>query len=320
MTNFKDMVNNASVTADGKKLVFSKWTPRATSYIGDLVEGGRHLLNLRHFPLSESSDGLGRWTSDSKATFLNSDRTGTRALYKQFLDSDVPLGPLVMPPDGTDCANWTPDGKWILYFGYGSNPNTGPQVQKPVMRAPRNGGPSQQLIIAARQSSLLACSFSASGGCAIAEPTEDRKQLVMSALDPIKGRGSELARIALDPNDENWFFDLSADGSRIAVTRTPADPIQILSVHGQPIQEIRIKGWSNIRSVTWAPDGKGLYVVAGVHAGVKVLYVDLKGNAYPLWEYKWAYGDTVAFPSPDGRHLALSGWTSSSNIWMMENF
>jgi serine/threonine protein kinase/dipeptidyl aminopeptidase/acylaminoacyl peptidase len=320
MTNFKDMVNKASVTADGKKLVFTKWTPRMTAYIGDLAEGGKRLLNLRHFPLSESSDGLRDWTQDSKALFLISNRTGQYALYKQFLDSDVPLGPLVMPPDGTDCASWTPDGKWILYFAHGSDPNKGPSMQpKPVMRAPRNGGPSQQLFIGARQS-LLACSFSASRGCAIAEPTEDRKQLVMSALDPIKGRGSELARIALDPNEENWFFDLSADGSRIAVTRTPVDPIQILSVHGQPIQEVRIKGWSNIQSVTWAPDGKGLYVVAGVHAGLKVLYVDLKGNAYPLWEYKWVSGDTLASPSPDGRHLALSGWTSSSNIWMMENF
>ena len=191
---------------------------------------------------------------------------------------------------------------------------------KPVMRAPRNGGPSQQLFIATRQSSLLACSFSASGGCAIAEPTEDRKQLVMSALDPIKGRGSELARIALNPNEENWFFDLSADGSRIAVTRTPADPIQIFSLHGQPIQQIRVKGWDNILAFSWAPDGQGLYVVAGVHAGHVVLYVDLRGNGYPLWENKGASGETLARASPDGRHLALSGFSASSNIWMMENF
>jgi eukaryotic-like serine/threonine-protein kinase len=321
MTHFKELsVNSSSVTADGKKLVFAKWTPRVTSYVGDLVAGGRHLLNLRHFPLSESSDGLGRWTSDSKATFLISDRTGTHAIYKQPFDSDVPVGPLVVPPDGTRYASWTPDGKWVLYLGHGNDPNKGPGGQpEPVLRAPPNGGSSQQLLTAAK-GSLLTCGVSPSAGCVIAEPTEDRKQLIISALNPIKGRGSEFVRIALDPNDDNWSFDLSADGSRIAVTRTPADPIQILSVHGQPIQQIRVKGWNKILTFSWAADGKGLYVVAGVHGGHEVLYVDLKGNAYPLWENRGAAGETLAYPSPDGRHLALSGWTSSSNMWMLENF
>jgi eukaryotic-like serine/threonine-protein kinase len=320
ITHFKELsINNASVTSDGKKLVFTKWIPRMVSYIGDLTKDRKRLLNVRHFPPSESSDGLGMWTSDSKAAFLISNRNGVPAIYKQPLDADLPLGPLVKPADGTRCASWTPDGNWIVYFGHGKNDELGFRQPEPVMRAPIKGGPSQQLFIAATWS-LLACSRSPSVGCAIAEPTEDRRQFIVSALDPMKGRGPELARVAIDPNDESWHFDLSPDGSRIAVIRTPSDPIQILSLKGQPITQFRVKGWNKIREFLWAPEGKGLYVTAVTHLNDVVLYVDLEGNAYPLWENKGASGETLAYPSPDGRHLAVQGWTSSSNIWMMENF
>ena len=323
VTNFKDPwstnVNNASVTSDGMKLVFTRWTPRIISYIGDLAKDRKHLLNVRHFPLTESSDGLGRWTPDGKAILLSSDRNGANALYEQPLDTDVPLGPLVKPPDGVRCASWTPDGKWIVYFGYGKNGELGVEQAAPVMRAPKNGGPSQPLFMAAGWS-LLACGLPPSGVCAVAEPSDDRKRLIISTLDPLKGRGPALARVALDPNEENWHFDLSADGSRIAVTRSPTSPIQILSLHGEPIREVQVKGLNRILRFNWAPDGRGLYVTAVTHLNDVILYVDLQGNAYPLWENKGASGETLAYPSPDGRHLALYGWTSSSNIWMIENF
>jgi hypothetical protein len=54
------------------------------------------------------------------------------------------------------------------------------------------------------------------------------------------------------------------------------------------------------------------------HHGV-LLYVDLKGNARVLWQYKgdeWGYG----LPSPDGRYLAIQGRETNSNVWMLEGF
>jgi hypothetical protein len=77
-----------------------------------------------------------------------SDRTGRFAIYKQALDSDVPEGPLVLPPDGTRSARATPDGKWILYFGERTDNAPPAEGAEPVMRAPIGGGPSQQLFIA----------------------------------------------------------------------------------------------------------------------------------------------------------------------------
>jgi Tol biopolymer transport system component len=164
------------------------------------------------------------------------------------------------------------------------------------------------------------CARSPSELCAIAEPSDDRTQEIITTLDPLKGRGPELARFALDPNDNDWFSDLSPDGTRIAATRSPAGPVYILSVRGPAVQQINVKGWDNLQEFTWASDGKGLFVVANVRGASVLLYVDLQGNSHVLRENTGATGDILAFPSPDGRHLAIQSRTMSGNMWMMENF
>jgi len=153
----------------------------------------------------------------------------------------------------------------------------------------------------------------------IAEPSEDNKQAILTRLDSLKGRGPELARFALDPNEKYWWIEVSPDGSRIAATRTPSGPIYVLSPQGQPIQQIQVKGWSNVQAFSWTADGKGLFVVAGIRGGRVVLRMDLQGNANVVWENTGGSGETLAVPSPDGRHLAMQGWTTTGNMWMLEN-
>jgi hypothetical protein len=156
--------------------------------------------------------------------------------------------------------------------------------------------------------------------CLIGEPTEDGKQLAVSVLEPMKGRGPVLFRFPLVANDENWFLDLSPDGTQVAATRTPEGPIYILSSGGRVQKHFRVKGWTNLESFFWTADAKGLFVTAGVRNGKEVLHTDLQGNAHVLWENTGGSGETEARPSPDGHHLALNGWTSNGNIWLMENF
>jgi len=54
--------------------------------------------------------------------------------------------------------------------------------------------------------------------------------------------------------------------------------------------------------IGWAPEGKGLYCTSQSLEGDTFLYVDLKGNARVLWQFKGGSGCGV--PSPDGRYLA----------------
>jgi serine/threonine protein kinase len=318
LTNWSgSCLSGMSETSDGKKLAFLKSSGKQTSFLADLVRGGTRILKPRHFPLSESSEGAVGWTPDSKAILFNSNRSGHNAIYRQALDQDIAEA-VVTEGFGRD-ARVTPDGKNLVYLGIGENGATPTSAPEPVMRVSITGGPSQQLFIA-HTFSLLSCARSPSDLCVIGEPTEDGKQLIVTAFDPLKGRGAELFRLALVANDKNWFLDISPDGTRVAVTRTLAGPIYILSIDGQVLQQVQVKGWSNLEFLNWAADGKSLFVSAEVRNGKELLQVDLQGNVHPLWENSGGSANTEAYPSPDGRHLAFHGWTTNGNMWMLENF
>jgi len=78
LTNWSGFcMSGTSETSDGKKLAFLKWAGKQTSFLADLTEGGTRILRLRHFPLSESSDGVVDWTPDSKAIFFSSNRSAS---------------------------------------------------------------------------------------------------------------------------------------------------------------------------------------------------------------------------------------------------
>ena len=318
LTKWSDScLGSMSVTADGKRLVFLKWAGHLTSYLADLTAGGTRILNLRHFPRSESSDGIADWTRDSKAMILISNRTGHFGVYKQSLDEDD-AQPVALEGYGRN-PKVTPDGQTILYLGQGEH-NAGPGMEpEPVLRVPMSGGPSQRLFVA-RRWSMLNCSRSILAGCVIAEPTEDLTQLVFSVLDADKGRGPELLRFEIDAKANDWWFDLSPDGTYIAATRSSAGPIYILSLRGLPTRQVTLKNFNNLLAFAWSADSKGLFVVAGIKGGRAVLYTDLHGNTHPLWEALGGSAETLAVPSPDGRHIAMQGWTTSGNMWMLENF
>jgi hypothetical protein len=76
----------------------------------------------------------------------------------------------------------------------------------------------------------------------------------------------------------------------------------------------------------WEPDGKALLVTASGAAppGDLLLHVDLEGRAQVVWQHKGVTGFNYeairGVPSPDGRHLAVLGYTNDSNVWLLENF
>jgi Tol biopolymer transport system component len=305
-------------TSDGKRIVFVRWEQHITSYVADLVAEGTRILEPKRFPMSESSDAVADWAPDSKSTILVSNRSGRYGIYKQSLDKDT-AEPIVTQGFHRD-AHMSPDGKSVIYFGIGENgpwPIKGPE---PVMRASIAGGPSPQRLFTASPGSLLSCARSPSELCAIGEPTEDGKQLTVSAFDPLKGRGVELFRITLGPNDGNWRLNVSPDGTRFAALPSSVGPINIYSLEGEILQTVRLKGWSHLQSSIWAADGKSLFVTANIRGGTVVLHVNLQGNAHVMWKNAGISLETLAHPSPDGRHLEFDGWTMNGNMWMLENF
>jgi Tol biopolymer transport system component len=156
----------------------------------------------------------------------------------------------------------------------------------------------------------------------LVEVSQDEKQLTLAAFDPLKGRGQVLRSIEKDSNADFPGEALSPDGTTFALSKGGEAEIRIslLSLSGGSDREITVKGWPNLTGLDWSPDGKGLYVGSVSPQTRTLLYVDLKGDARVLWQYKASFGEIWGLPSPNGRYLAIGGHVLNSNLWMLEGF
>lgn len=272
------------------------------------------------------------WTADSKAVIFNSNRNGHWGIFRQSLDADL-AEPIVNGPEDAVGARVSPDGAWVLYETAPKNAGAArstvwqrpakhfehmlsPSTPVPLMRVAITGGPAQLVLVARLRG--YRCAKASATLCVLCEQTPDRKQLIFTTLEPLKGRGRELARFDADPTaDYDW--DLSPDASFIDIRKNREPRLSMLSLTGQGPRELIVKGWSTLINLDWAADGKGLFTSGLVQRGSVLLYVDLQGNAHPLWEQRGSL-ITWAIPSRDGRHLALSAWTTNTNFWLLENF
>ena len=314
LTSWPGFCNSAlSATADGKRLVFLKQALRFSTYVSDLNAARTRLTNTTHFTLTENFDIPEDWTADGKAIILKSNRTGHYGIYMQALN-EAAAKPLTSGQNNVWNGHVSPDGKWVLY----QRDMTPPEE---ILRVPISGG-LPEVITTTRSDGFFSCAKTPSDLCVILEPTEDRKQIVITALDPAKGRGSEIIRFPLDTRTNSWDSNhaaLSPDAACIAVISSLEGTLKIVSLRGQPPQEIRLKDWSNLQTVVWDASGTGLLVSDGIQGGTVLLGVDLRGQAHVLWR-NHGFNLTNARPSPDGRHLAILGSSVDSSIWMMENF
>jgi Tol biopolymer transport system component len=286
-------------------------------YVADVEANGTQITTPRRLMLTESWDHPTAWTADSKAVVFFSDRKGHGSIFKQSLQGDAPE-PIETGPGDAIVPRISPDGAWILYVVHPKE--GGLSAPARLMRIPVAGGPAE-LVLTANIVDSHRCARSPATVCAIAERSADRRQLIFTSFDPKYGRGGELTRLDVNPTSTDYVWDLSPDGTRIALRdRSEQQHIMIISLTGHPPQAFQVKGWILAEyGLDWTADGKGLFVSSPVPGGVALLHLDLQGNARPLWEQK---GGSVTWgvPSPDGRHLAMPGNTQNSNIWTIQNF
>jgi eukaryotic-like serine/threonine-protein kinase len=308
-------LDHTTVTADGKRMVFKESFPGKSSvYVATIQASHTRITNPTLLTFSEGQNQPMGWTADSKAVIFISNRNGHWGIFKQSLNADT-AEPIVNPPEDMGEVRLSPDSKWILYDIVPKD--AGPTTEVPLMRVATTGGPSQLLFVR-KHAYGLRCAKPPATLCVFGEKSEDRKQLVFRALDPLKGPGRELARFDSDP-EADYDWDLSPDMTHIAIRKNMEPGLEIISLTGQATHRFTIRGWSTFISMDWAVDGKGIFTSALVQRGSILLYVDLNGNAYPIWEQNGSQG-TWASPAPDGRHVAVSGFTSMANLWMAENF
>jgi DNA-binding winged helix-turn-helix (wHTH) protein/Tol biopolymer transport system component len=308
-----------SASADGKRLVLRKATLQSQVYLGELTAGGTRMKPPRRLTNDEAIDYPTAWTPDSKTVLFVSNRNGTWGIFKQAISQQT-SEPVVTGPQDASYPRLSADGAWILYV---ESPRTHPYPAPPdlLMRIPVIGG-VPQIVLETRNWEDFWCTRAPASLCVIDEKSQDQKQFVITAFDPLKGRGKVLRT---RENDSSHDYDCTApspDGSTYAISRSGEAEIHIrlLSLSGGSDREITVKGWPNITGLDWSPDGKGLYCGSVSPQGSTLLYVDLKGNARVLWQYKAASLQIWGAPSPDGRYLGIGGAVTNDNVWMVEGF
>ena len=165
---------------------------------------------------------------------------------------------------------------------------------------------AMQLVLTAHGWTDHRCARAPATLCLVGEQTKDQKQLTLTAFDPQKGRGLQVAKIATSPGfGYNW--DLPPDRSQVALL-FPAGENRVRFLPqglagGQP-RDLVINGWYGFDSLDWAVDGKGLYVSSSSSRSAKLLYIDVNGHASAIWAegQPWHLGRPFPRWAPLGDH------------------
>jgi serine/threonine protein kinase len=309
-----------TATADGKRLaaIFERDEPDV--YVADLQSGPR-LVNTKRLTLDSKADFPHAWTPDGSAVIFESDRGGNFDLFKQSPTEQVPETIVAAPTDDV-LAQVVPGGRWLLYIAGLAD---GKWSHWQLMRVSLSGGKPEKVLDGDPQLQFR-CPVATSGSC-ILRRDQAHSQFVFYALDPISGKGGELARTAWMTNLlEDW--DISPDGSTVAMPdhNSPNGRIRLVSLHrraGQPVErDVEVPQFGPLRSVTWALGQPGWFAAAQMRSDQhftadQLIYIEPDGHARLLYR---SVSNTWAVPSPDGRHLAFVDDGVDSNVWMIERF
>ncbi|MBV8672403.1 MAG: protein kinase [Acidobacteriaceae bacterium] len=302
-------------TSDGQRLAVLKSEYQTNVYVAELMAGGAKLTTPRRLTFEDKGSWPQAWTNDGKAVLIWSDRNGSQQMFLQRVDQQI--AELVAGgQEITFLTRFTPDGKSVLYVLATGDADNAPLR---IMRTGISDNTSQMLVEAPRIGNL-ACSRAPSNLCFFALTSEDQKKIMFKSLDPANGNTRELLTMDNRPGSlVNWMP--SPDGSRLifADFNPMEGRLRLLPLDGTPPKDIEVKGWAGFNSVDWAADGKSFFVSSQSPTSTTLLHVDLEGHAIPLWDQPGGFR-TWAIAAPNGRDLAIAGETTSSNVWMIENF
>jgi len=304
-----------SATADSRRLTFLKYTYEADVFVGEVDLKVKRLGGMRRLTLDEHNDLPTSWTGDSKSVIFFSDRNGFSNIFRQSLD-DTAAEALTSGPEYKWGPRLSSDGKWIHYLSAKSPPFMLVSHAN-LMRIPADGG-APQLILSGEGMADHRCARAPVRLCIFDEVPAGQSKRMLYAYDPENGRGRQI--LSLDPNPYgNW--DLSPDGKTIAVSRfnTHEGRIRFYSLDGKMTSELVVPGWSGFNGLDWSAEGKGLFISSSDPRRSTLIYVTREGEVRTLWEPN-ASATTWGVQSFDSKHVAVSGGSFDSNVWMIEGF
>jgi DNA-binding winged helix-turn-helix (wHTH) protein/Tol biopolymer transport system component len=306
--------NCLTLTADGRRLAFLKSRIQLDVYVGELGSDGSSLGPPRRVTLDNR--GLGStpdsWTADSRAILFASDRNGKEEIFRQGPNESLAEAVVQLPGDHPSDALPTPDGSWILYHDHVPSSSQADASSQRLMRLPVAGGsPEQVLELPAASSFEYRCPLKA-GSCVLSQ--KQGRELLFYSLDPVRGKGRLLGKTdRWAPRLLSWAWDVSPDGSRVAVVSSGNN---ILTLANGAWHEIPVDARWGTEYIAWTADGEGFLATSDK---LDLLHITTAGKVNVLMHNDRAQWPAWPVPSPDGKYLAFQAQTNDFNAWMIEN-
>jgi eukaryotic-like serine/threonine-protein kinase len=294
-----------SATADGTRVAYLRTVERGDVYVAAFDAATVTLAEPRRLTLDERPDVPTAWMPDNRTVLFSSRRGGGWDVFKQSIgavDAELVAGG---PSDDTS-PRVTPDGRWILFDSRSFDTR-----EARVMRVPIEGGPASEVL---RSDRLAHVRCGLQRTCVLVEQHEGER--VVSALDPMTGRGRELLR----QPPRSGAPAVSPDGSRVAfVLGETGRHIRIVPLAGGAPRDVAVSGITRLASLDWTADGRGFFSADAAAEGTTLVFVGLDGKVRPLWRSA-SHRGTWAIPSRDGRQVAIFDNAVDRNVWLASGF
>jgi len=322
---FNDFVvsSGISVTVDGKKVVAIKENPQPEVYVGDLNYPGPALKDVKRLTKDTVSDFPHSFDANGEAVYFESNRVGPYYhIFRQRIDSPAAEMLTVGDEEAQILPAMMPDGKTLVYEGRPEGQSevqpsghfeSGVWVPERLIYRANADGSDVRLVWKEHELDEWRCPLVSGTNCVLRE-TDGHHMFIFYLLDPVEGKGRELARSTYTPTIYgDWA--LSPDGAVAAIpTHDAQSPsIRLLRLDGTGGEsEIKIRQASQLWGICWAPDSKGFFAEARTAAQHWLEYIRLSGEVHVLRETS---GNTWGVPSPDGKKLAFVDTTKERNVF-----
>jgi serine/threonine protein kinase len=305
-----------SVAGTGKQAMVLVQSYQNSVFVGEFDQPPPRISNVRRLTLDDQTNYPHAWTADSRAVIFESNRSGNYDLFSQAIDQRTPKA-IVATPTTEVLPQLGPDGHFVLYAAKPPQKSAHYKVgMYRLMRVPVEGGTPQDVPIDGPLDEFR-CALGAGKRCVL-RTTVEGKWRIYYDLDPVRGRGRELARTKWSI-EALWDWDISPDGTQVAIPNHDSREarIRIVSLEAKPNQpperEVVLPGLANLSSLTWAADGQGWFVSVNTTVGAQAFYVYPDGRFQSLGDI---HGWVV--PSPDGRRVAFLNPITAQNAWLIE--
>jgi DNA-binding winged helix-turn-helix (wHTH) protein len=312
-----ELIEQLSASADGKRIAFLSTEQQWDVYTASFDPMTARLDTPTQLTRDDRNDTPSAWMPDNATVLFHSSRNGSLDLFKQRFDSDI-ASPVVDGPGNQVFPRVTSDGRWILFVDDG-----GTDHRPGIARLPLTGGVPERVMPPI--AGIVHCAVR--GGCVIAERRSN--EVVVSSLDPLRGRGTELFRQHGDVPGAS----LSADGSKWAYIIPAGEPgtpqrIRIVPFDNGSVSDIVVQNRERMLSLDWLPTGGAFFSSEVTYGGSfsfsngqlaqrsKLLFIPMDGQTRTLWAPEsLLVGSTI--PSRDGRRVAIHAGSRRSNAWMV---